>query len=324
MCKENGSDGARDFSSFIETLEPPNTKKVVKSLSKLGEYDYSNITPVKLESIILSLKPNSPKAITTICYVLGLYAKYLNDDDFYYMVHDIDRNAIWILAKPNAPKKFISNSKFKQVYKDIELYEEYNSFYISTLFRCLYEGIYSDDMSVIKNLRASDIKENIVTLRPDNGEVYDLAVSDKLASDLIKLGGIDVWERRNRYGTAKIKITGLHKDTCFKVENRKGSDAYSYRFTYYRILRKIAKEYLEFNLLPLQIYVSGIMYRIEIKLEKFDIKLEEAFATGNRNKVVNMIISNELTRCNCNTEVRNFREIVNGHLDVFSKKYEQC
>lgn len=308
---------SNDFESFIDTIDSYNTAKVVKSLRALGDYDYSKCTPVDLEQIILRLNPNSQKAITTSLYVLSLYAKYLNDDRLYNMVQDIDRKALWIMAKPNASRKFISNAMFKKVCHDIDVYEEYNSFYYCMLFRCLYEGIYSDDMSVIKNLRASDINENIVTLKEDNGNTYKLKVSYSLANDLIKMSKVNVWERRNRYGTCKITIDGLHRDSCFKVEKRRDSSAYSYRFTYYRMLRKISKDYLEYNLLPLQLYVSGIMYRIKIILQEHGIDIEEAFSLNNKNKVVNEIVSKELLRCNCDTEVRNFREIVSGHLEVF-------
>ena len=306
-----------DYDGFVKTFDAKNTIKVIRSLKKLGEYDYSNITPVSLEQIILSMKPNSPKAITTICYVLSLYAKHIGNDKLYYMVQDIDRSAVWIMAKPLASKKFISKSSFENVYHDIGVYEQYNSFYIQTLFRCLYEGIYNDDMSVIKNLRSSDIKGNVITLKEDDENTYDLTVSDKLANDLIVLGRLDIWERRNRYGTCRIKITGLHEDSCFKVENRSGSSEYSYRYTYYRLLRKIAKEYLEYPLLPLQLYISGIMYRIGLNLQEHGVSLEDAFAAKNKNRIVSKVIADELARCNCDTEVRNFREIVRGHIEVF-------
>lgn len=308
-----------EFEKFVETFESSNTIKVVNSLQALGQYDYRGCTPVDIEQVILSLKPNSPKAITTSIYILSLYAKFLKNDRLYHIVQDLDRNVLWLMAKPNAPKKFISHSRFEEVYKDIEMYEDYNAFYQQTLFRCLYEGIYNDDMSVVKNLRASDVNGDIVTLREDNGNSYEIQVSSALAEDLKKLGNVDLWERRNRYGTVKITINGLYPDSCFKVENRKGSSEYSYRFTYYRILRKIAKEYLEYNLLPLQLYVSGIMFRIGLRLQEHGISLEEAFAPQNKNRIVNKAISWELNRCNCNTEVRNFREIVKGHIDVFCR-----
>lgn len=307
-----------NFERFLKTFDSPNTKKVANSLQAIGQYDYSGCTPIDLEQIILSMRPNSPKAITTICYILGLYAEYLEDYELQEMIRDVDRNSLWLKAKSDAPKKFISHTSFENVYHEIGVYEEYNSFYQQTLFRCLYEGIYNDDMSVIKNLRASDIKDNTVTLREDNGNVYDIVVSDRLSNDLRELGNIDIWERKNRYGVCKIKITGLYEDSCFKVENRKDSSEYSYRYTYYRILRKISKEYLEYNLLPLQLYVSGVMHRIQLKFNEQGIDLYDAFADQNRNRIVNNIISEELERCNCNTEVRNFREMVKGHLEIFS------
>jgi len=71
--------------------------------------------------------------------------------------------------------------------------------------------------------------------------------------------------------------------------------------------------------LPLQLYVSGIMYRIRLRLEELGMTLEDAFAPNNKNRIVNKVISEELERSNCNTEVRNFREIVKGHIDIFSR-----
>lgn len=311
---------SNDFNDFIETIKVPNTLKVINSLSAIGQYDYSNCTLAELEEIILNMKPNSPRSITTICYVLGLYAKYLENDRLYNMIQEIDRIELWSRAKPNATKKFISHSKFEEVYHDIGIYEDFNQFYYQTLFKCLYEGIYNDDMSVIKNLRVSDIKGNIVTLREDNGHSYNIEVSGEFASDLKELGNTNIWERRNRYGVVRIKTAGLYSDSCFKVENRKGSSEYAYRYSYYRLLRKISKEYLEYNLLPLQLYVSGIMYRIGLKLEEHGISIEDAFSDQNRDRLVGKIIADELARCNCGTEVRNFREIVKGHLDIFTEK----
>lgn len=306
-----------NFEKFVETLESPNTIKVVKSMQAIGKYDYTNCTIDDIEQVILNMNPNSLRAIITMCYVFSLYAQYLKDDRLYQIIQGIDRNALWNLAKPNAAKKFISHSLYEEVYHDIGMYEELNALYHQALFRCLYEGIYSDDMSVIKNLRSSDIHGNIVTLHEDNGRSYDIQISHGLASDLKELGSVNTWERKNRWGTFSMKVDGLHPDSCFKVENRKDSSEYSYRFSYYRVLRKIAKEYLEYNLLPLQIYVSGMMYRIGLKLKEHNIDLEDAFSDHNRDRLVGKIISDELVRCNCDTEVRNFRQIVKGHLDVF-------
>lgn len=306
-----------DFERFLETFDSPNSVKVARSFEEICEYDWSNCTPIMIETVILNLNPNSPKAITTASYILSKYAKYIRNSDMEEMIKDIDRSVIWELAKPNASRKFISHSQFEQIYDDIEKYEEYNSLYMQTLFRSLYEGIYSDDMSVVKNLKASDVDVGCAILRPDGGEPYEIPISKRLSSDLIELGEIDIWERRNRYGTCKIKTMGLSKDACFKVENRKGSSEYSYRFSYYRMLRSISKEYIGYSLLPLQLYVSGIMNRICIKLKENGIEIENAFSDNNRNRKVNRIISDELNRSGYAIEVRNFREMVKGHIDMF-------
>lgn len=306
-----------DFERFLETFDSPNSVKVARSFEKICEYDWSNCTPIMIETAILSLKPNSPKAITTMSYILSKYAKHIGNSDMYEMVRDIDRNTIWELAKPDSSRKFISHAQFKQIYNDIEKYEEYNSLYMQSLFRSLYEGIYSDDMSVVKNLKASDVQTDYVTLRPDEEKPYDVPISERLAGDLTKLGAIDTWERRNRYGICKIKTTGLNKDTCFKVENRKGSSAYAYRFSYYRMLRNVSKEYVGYGLSPLHLYISGIMHRICAELKGNNIDIEEAFSDNNRDRKISCIISDELKRSAYDIEVRNFREIVKGRIDEF-------
>lgn len=306
-----------DYLKFIDSLEAPSMKSVAKSMKVLGDYDYEDITKEKLEEIIISMRPKSPGAIVQICYILNLYAKFLEYKELSELIYNLDKTDVWQKAKDTAPKKFISNQQFMETYHDIGVYEDFNGFYQQTLFRCLYEGIYNDDMSVIKNLKASDINGNIVTLREDNGHVYDLEISTELANNLKELGMLDSWERRNGRGLCRIKISGLHSDSCFKVENRKGSAENAYRFSYYRILRKIAKEYVGYNLLPLQIYISGMMYRIKLELEKHNITLEQAFSVYYKDRLVHDIFEKELNRCNCDTVIGNFRMIVKGHIDVF-------
>ena len=313
MCREV-------FDDFINSIELDNTAKVAKSMSVIGDYDYSDISPVELEQIILSMKPNSPKHITTICYVLSMFAKFINNDNMEYMVRAIDRKALWLRAKPMASKKFISNNDFNRVCEDIMEHEEHNALYQKTLFACIYNGIYSDDMNVLKNLRALDIHGNIVTIRDDNENEHQLEVPQELADDLKRLSEDNVWWRNNRYGAFKVGTKGLHKDSCFKIEDRSGTSEYQGRYSYYRVLRKISKEYVGYSLLPLQLYVSGIMYRIGIELNNHGYSVEDAFADNNKDRTINKIISDELIRTGYNIEVRNFREMVKGHVDVFTNK----
>ena len=312
---------------FIDSIEVENTAKVVKHVLDGVDVKLESFTVRKLEKFVLDRKPNSPKSIATICYVIGLYAKWLDSQNpgdgsnLLELVQNIDKKKIWKKAKPTARKKFVTHADFKRVIKDIELYEEFNDLYYRTLFRCVYEGIYCDDMSVIKNLRGSDVHGSTVTLREDNGHTYKFKITPQLAADIVELSRKQIWERRNRYGICKVDMRGLYPDSVFKVEKRKSAkpqDDSSLRFCYYDKLRKISDEYLDNHISPLQLYISGIMHRIASKLKRKDITIKEAFAENNRSREDHMLIEAELVRCNYGSEYGNFKEIVKGHLDMFA------
>lgn len=303
---------------FISSIQVPNTAKVVKFVLRDTNVDIENFSLMELEQFILDRKASSPKEIITICYVLGLYAKWIPNDNLYEMIQSLDKKLLWEKSKPNAKKKFISYEQYKRVIHDIEMYEEYNSLYYTALFGCLWSGVYNDDLSVIKNMKKSDIEsDGMITLHEDNGHTYKIKVSERLAKDLTQLADINTWQRPNRFGICNVDMRGVYPDSVFKIENRSTASNDSFRFTFYAKLRKIAKEYLEYSLLPLQLYTSGIMHRIKIELDKNSITLEDAFAQNSRNRLAHLIISKELIRCNSNIEVGNFRELVKGHLDSF-------
>lgn len=309
---------------FINSIESSNSKKVAQYALKNINDNIENYNLMELEQLILDRKPNSPKEIVTVCYILGSYSKWLQEqnivgnDNLYQLVSSLDKKLLWKKCKPNAKKKFISEKDYQRVIKDIATYEEYNALYYELLFSCIWNGIYSDDLSVIKNMRKSDIDDNgIITLHEDNNHTYKIKIPERLAMDLKKLADITMWQRPNRYGICNVEMRGMYTDSVFKVEHRTTSSNGSYRFSYYSKLRKIAKEYLEHSLLPLQLYTSGIMHRIKVELKKNNISLEEAFADNSRNKMAHLIIQKELIRCNSSIEVGNFRELVKGHLDSF-------
>lgn len=309
---------------FINSIESSNSQKVAKYALKDISDNIENYNLMELEQLILDRKPNSPKEIVTVCYVLGSYSKWLQEqnvvdnDNLYQLISSLDKKLLWKKCKPNAKKKFISEKDYQRVIKDIATYEEYNALYYELLFSCIWNGIYNDDLSVIKNLRSSKIDDDgIITLEEDNGHSYKIRVPEKLATDLKKLADTTVWQRPNRFGICNVEMRGVYKDSIFKVEHRSTSSNGSYRFSYYSKLRKISKEYLEHSLLPLQLYASGIMYRIKIELEKNNITLKEAFSDNNRNRIAHSIISKELIRCNSGIEATNFRELVKGHIESF-------
>lgn len=311
---------------FIKSIDVPNTEKVVRYVLNDVDADFEDYRTQDLEQFVLSREPNSPKAIVTICYVLGLYARWLQEEEagkgnaLYKLVQLLDKKELWKKAKPTARRKFISNSQLCRVISEIGLYEEFNQLYYQTLLRCVYEGIYNDDMSVLKNLRGSDVSGEYVTLHEDNGHTYTLKVSHQLAGDLVRLSEQRIWERKNRHGICRIHMRGLYTDSVFKIEERKGSSPSaqgSYRFSFYGKLRKIADEYLGFRILPFHLYISGIMHRIILRLNQNGVSLTDAFADCSRNRKVYEILAAELSRCNYTSEIGNFREIVKGHLDQF-------
>lgn len=308
----------KNMERFIDSIESPNSQKVAKFALKDVNEDIENCSQIELEQIILNKKPSSQKEIITIIYIFSSYAKWLNNDNLYHMLQSLDKNLLWKKAKPNAKKKFINNEEYQRVIKDIATYEEFNALYYELLFACIYSGIYSEDLSVIKNLRARDIQsDGMITLREDNDHVYKIKISDRLAKDLKQLSNINEWIRPNRFSLCHVEMKGIYPDSVFKVENRSTNSESSYRFSYYAKLRKISKEYIGHSLLPLQLYASGIMHRIKVELEKNNISLEEAFAQNSRNRTSYMIIEKELVRCNSGIEISNFRELVTGHLDLF-------
>jgi uncharacterized protein YlaN (UPF0358 family) len=310
---------------YISSIESLNSQKVIKHIFK--KIDVNNIEHynlIQIEQLIIDASPNSPKEIITMIYVISSYLKWLQEqgmidnDNTYQIIQSIDKKLLWIKCKPKAKKKFISNKQYREVIKDIATYEEYNALYYELLFSCIYYGVYSDDLSVIKNLRSRDISEDgIMILHEDNNHSYKLKVPERLALDLKKLADINVWQRNNRFGICNVDMRGVHSDSVFKIENRSTASNDSFRFTYYAKLRKIAKEYLERSLLPIHLYASGLMYRIKLELDKNNISLKEAFADNSRNKIAHMIIQKELIRCNSSIELGNFRELVKGHLESF-------
>ena len=310
---------------FIDSTESLNTRKVFRHVfNKIDADNIENFSPIQMEQLIVDSKPNSPKSIITTIYVLSAYAKWLqengiiNNDNMLQILQSIDKKILWKKCASQAKKKFISYQDYEQIIKDIATYEEYNALYFELLFTCIYSGIYSEDLSVIKNLRRSDIQDDgMVTLREDNSHVYRIKIPERLAKDLKQLSTIDKWIRPNRFSLCHVDMQGVYPDSVFKVERRTSNSENSYRFSYYSKLRKIGKEYVGHSLLPLQLYTSGVMHRIKVELEKNNITLEDAFADNSRNRMAHLIISKELLRCNSSVEIGNFREMVKGHINAF-------
>lgn len=302
------------FEEFVLSIPSTKSQEVYKSYSSLGEFDYTDCDIGLVEKAILNTNPKSAKGITTACNILKKYAEYLGNKNLLRVIDGIDRKELWIKAKPDELQKFISHNQLESICHDISLWEEHNVLYYETLFMAIYEGIYSKDMSVLKNLRAKDIDNNKVTLNPDVGESYTLNISKELANKLCELSEVSTWEQTGRYGYIQLQLIGDFKDTCFKTVQRADKNE---SFFYYRRLRKIASVYVEYPLRPYELFVSGLAYRISEELKANGITLQEAFSTHYRSPKVRSIFVDELSRCHYSNTVSNFREMIMNYLDVF-------
>ena len=86
---------------FIDSIEVDNTAKVVKHVLDGVDVKLETFTVRKLEKFVLDRKPNSPKSIVTICYVIGLYAKWLDLQNLgegtklLELVQNLDKKKLW-------------------------------------------------------------------------------------------------------------------------------------------------------------------------------------------------------------------------------------
>ncbi len=190
-----------------------------------------------------------------------------------------------------------------------------NAIYYRTLIRCIYEGIYSKDLSVLKNLKSTDLKGRIVTVKEDIGHIYELEVSEQLADDIKELGYIDYWIQRNARAEYTVKIIGEDKYSCFKINRR--NDGVAYYDYYYKRIHFIFKKYYGRIVSPYVIYISGMMYRIKIALEKNGFTLRESFMEQNRDSLTREIIEYEMKKSNCNMALAELKERIRGCIDNF-------
>jgi len=171
---------------------------------------------------------------------------------------------------------------------------------------------------VLVHLKSEDIHDGFVTLHTDEGEIYDLEISAKLANDLIELSKISVWEHPNRFGTvSRSPLEGEHVDSCFKMAARSSSDGRFAHVKHQTAFRNIAKRYIDYDIRPYDVYISGIMHRIAINLHKEGLDMSEVFEKRSRNKRGFEIIQNELKRSKYKSELPNFLVTMRGRVDMF-------
>lgn len=309
-----------NYNAFLNSVQPENVK-FLKPYHKIGDKDYTNCTLKDIEEVILSLKPKNPRAITTLANIMIQYARFLNDAHMEEIIKRVNRSALWKKCKDEVPGKFLSNKQYIDLCNQITINESFNALYKKALFMAAYEGIYSDDLSVYKNLRVSDIHGNIVTIRDDSGNVRDVEISDELVKCLVELGSINTWERQNAHGLFTVKTLGTYNDCCFKMEMRANSTnrPNAYKDKYYRLFRTVSTEYLGYSITAKQVYISGIMYRAckNIKAAGFNPEDFMCQHKHSNSENFNKIIKEEFRRSGYTSSVANFKEYIRGHEDIF-------
>lgn len=311
------------YNNYIDTITNESTKKTLKSSYKaIGDYEDSAKTIEDVKKIFYASKVDTPQSARSLCSQFRQFAIYLNDQSLINMLDSIDCLDVCLKVKELGVAKYFSNKQFQAALKRIDNGSVMNPFYVQTLFLCIYEGVYSRDFSVLVNLRLSDIHDNYIVCRKNDGTKYEIEVSDDLISRLTQLGNTHSWVCRNKNGYFDRNIFGEYSDSCFKVEKRDRKSRVSlpsetYVNTYRNRLREIISTELGYNISAFEIYISGIMHRISLNLKANNINVYDAFSKNNRDSSIKKIFENELKRCHYESSVSQFKQRVEGHLDLF-------
>lgn len=286
-----------------------------------------HLNDLDLFSYIVELRPNSLKSVSNYKSTLMQYAKYRQNTDALERLNRLDR--ISILEQCEAlgyiRPQFVSHDRFMHITNAIRNSSTRNALFIASLLQVIYYGIYNEDMSVITNLRASDINlaNAQVMVHCDNGDIYPLPLPTELARDLISLSTIQTEERNNRFGPFEMPIEGRYSDSCFKLEARTTGE--NHQYSYLSRIREVLPEFLGYDMDPRDIYLSGIMNQVKKNLKNEGITLEEAFAPHSR--VGTSIIKDTLNFYHSplvkeKNPVRYLRQHLAGHLSEFKSEDE--
>ena len=297
------------------------TKWYAQRIESVCDFDTVMMMSVdKLSELFIKLHPINTKAISSYLNVLKRYAEYTNNQSFVDISKKINVTAIWNQYSSSAEKtrRYVSNSEFQSILFNLQMDDMMNVDYYVALLQAIYEGIYSDDLTALSNLRGQDIHGNVVVVRCDGKEPFKLEISHNLATKLKDVADLTRWEKRNRCGEFSIPIEGDYPDSCFKVENRNNIPDRSYRHCYYRYIRKVAElAKLDYRLRAKNLYISGIMHRVKMQLEEKGMTLEQAFAFKRRWGEDVDIVRRELERVHYPYPYAKFTALITGYIDDF-------
>lgn len=314
----------QNYSEFIKSV-PKNSQKTMIKYSWIGDLDL-NITAEELKQMVIDKQPKGKREITIILNSAARYARYCNNEYLLSVIEEVramGRMNLWEIAKPNAEKTFISYKEFLIAINGInpndpdEGFEE-NTLYYHTLFWAVYEGIFNYDMSVLENLRASDIdlENQRITLRDNKDNVFIMdEMPEQLLNNLIQCSKLLYWEQKKRGNSiAKYDMVGRYPDACFKALSSRTKQ--NLKAGYTAKLKKVTTTYFDGQISPTHIYYSGIAYRVAQRLKANDIPIEYAFKRNNNSFMQKAIIEQELKRSHYDNSVSKFKEIIDSHLEI--------
>lgn len=320
--------------AFLEYSEENNIKNRaliytwMRKLSLPDDKTMCDMDAQDLAQIVIDSKPSSLQDVSSATLAIKEYIRWLGEQNktiprSLNQIEFLNKQMIYnaSIEKNGVEKKYISKSDLDSAIDKI-YNSEVNYEYCVALVMAIYEGIYSDDMDVIRNLKRSDVGDGYVVLTNDDGYRWRFDVSEELTELLVKVSRITefyIRTPRDDYRPEK-EFVGWDgsEDACFKVPSRtvvadrKKSSAQSYRFR----IRKM-DEYFGRHIKPKDIYISGIVNRINDKLAEHGITLNEAFAFRGMNRIAINIIKEELKRSGHEKNIAHLRSIIKGHLDEF-------
>ena len=299
-------------------------KVVFRTIDKEGYYDdflVENNTPELLIKIFQTLKPNSNKKCQNIKYALLVYAKDTGNEEACNMLNDMDNKRTWLMCKPMVKEdtiRFITHEEYLEAVDEIEKHEPINDLFLSTLFMCVYEGIYTKDFSVLINLKASDIDDkNNVTVYDDLGNNWKISITTRLRLKIKELAIQQ--EREVMYGgKLAIKSTiGDYPDTVFKALLTKKTPGHETKINLYKKLNYIVKEYIEHELPPYHLYISGIMYRMAMEFHLNNKDILDVFLSKRSTKENYTIIKKVLDDSHYPGDFYQLKQLVQGYVSMF-------
>lgn len=305
-----------------------NSKLMFDNLIKVGFtdkyiYDYNND---KIEEIMLKLKPKNTKVLATYYTLLSRFLEWCIENNClsennYKDFSNIDKRKSYNKIK-NKNIPMISYREYKQVIDDIERVDN-NATYLSALYMCLYEGIYTKRLYSLEHLRLKDIDKanDLVKFKYNNGKENSIKVSKELISKLIELGNNNKWYRRNRFNSFEVIISGLYEDSIFKTEERKNknkdSKSNAFESAYNVKLKYINENYLGRKISAYDIFKSGITYRISVIAKREGVDIKNYYSDKYDKSIINNILETELKRVNLDMIPKDYMNLIRDYLDMF-------